>query len=187
VLGNVCRSAAVLAAEGQSLEQSQQHQQHWRCPSDPRPTAPAAEARQHADQECCAAHQEQRHHERVLAADPVSQVSEDHRPERPDDKPDRERRQGAEQCRGARALGKEHIRERHGQAAEDVEVVPLDQRAGAGRRDHLSKVASALDLLHAISRRGPSAAAACSLMEINRRQERFAPVPRVRPLRTAAI
>ena len=78
VLGDVDRGAAVLAAEGQALEQPQDHQDGRREDADLRV------GRQKADQGGRAAHDRDGQQEGVLAADDVADAAEDHRAERSD-------------------------------------------------------------------------------------------------------
>src|SRR5437016_4608526 len=82
------------------------------------------------------AHAGQRDDEGILPAHLIAEPAEEERPERPDQEADREDRHGAEEGRDRVALLEELDREDRGQAAEDVEIVPLDDVAnGCGNDD----------------------------------------------------
>jgi hypothetical protein len=129
VLGDVHRRAAVLAAEGQALEEAEHEEDRRREDADRRIR------RQHADEERRQAHDGERDEERVLASDQIADAPEDDGPERPHDEARGEQRPRLDQ-RPRRIPGREHQRGHdHGQTSEDVEVVPLDHRAEAGGKD----------------------------------------------------
>src|SRR2546425_255446 len=82
------------------------------------------------------AHTSQRDDEGVLPAHLVAEPAEEERPQRAYQEADREDRHGAEEGRHRVALLEKLDREDRGQAAEDVEVVPLDDVAdGCGDDD----------------------------------------------------
>src|SRR2546423_989701 len=95
-------------------------------------------ARQEADGGGARPHDHQGDQEGVLPADEVADAAEEDRPEGPDDEADGERRQVQQQRDGLAGRGRvEPGRQRGGQRAEDVEVVPLDDRARRCGQDHL--------------------------------------------------
>src|SRR5665213_2048358 len=77
VLGDVGRGTAILAAQGQALQEAQGDQQ------DRRQHADRIVAWQAADQERRAAHQAERQHEGEFASDQIAQPAEEDRAERP--------------------------------------------------------------------------------------------------------
>jgi hypothetical protein len=137
VLGHVDRGAAVLAAEREPLEDPD-HQQRRR-----REHADRGVGRQHPDQRGRGAHDDQRHQERIFAADEVADAAEEQRTERPHDEADRERRQVGNQRERLVAARIEKRGDHARQAAEDVEVVPLDHRPDRRRGDDLPDLAVA--------------------------------------------
>src|SRR5207245_9857057 len=76
-------------------------------------------------------HPGQRDDESVLATGLVAEPAKEERPQRSDEKADREDRHRAEEGRDGMTLLEELDRQDRGQAAEDVEVVPLDDVADA--------------------------------------------------------
>jgi len=93
--------------------------------------------RQQADREGGDAHQQQRHHEDVLAAEPVAIVAEDHPAQWPCDKAHgvrREGQQGADQRLEARE--EELIEHQRRSGAVNEEVVPLQRSADQARNNH---------------------------------------------------
>ena len=89
-------------------------------------------------------HHQQRGHQRRLAPDSITEVPEQHRPDRPGHERQTERRQRREQCGGWTAPGKEQLREhRHRSGGVDVEVVELDR--GADHRCHRDAAARDVD------------------------------------------
>ena len=76
MLGDVRRGAAVLAAEGETLQEAQEDEKRGGEPAD------ALERREESDGRRRAAHDGDRHEERVLAADEVADAAEDEGAER---------------------------------------------------------------------------------------------------------
>ena len=111
-----------------------------------RGVADRLERRQHADQRGGAAHDDQRHEERVLPPDQVADATEEQRPERADDEPDREGHQVDDQREQVVARRVKQRRDDRGERPEDVEVVPLDHRPRGGGGDHLPDAVVVLDL-----------------------------------------
>ena len=87
----------------------------------------------------------------MLAADEIAQVAEDERPERADAEAGAERRKARQKGRGLVPFGKEQPAEEHGQAAVEIEVVPLEEGFRARRRRSRGEAAAC--------RRGASRAA----------------------------
>src|SRR2546425_107501 len=85
-------------------------------------------------------HTGQRDDEGVLPADLVAEPAEDERPQWSDEEADREDRHRAEEGRHRVALLEELDGQDRGQAAEDVEVVPLDDVADGCRDDDPAKL-----------------------------------------------
>ena len=77
----------------------------------------------------CAAHDEQRHEKGALPPDEVADAAEKERAERADDEAHGKCRQVGDERQRVVARRVEERRNRRGQAAEDVEVVPLDHGA----------------------------------------------------------
>src|SRR5581483_7553125 len=122
----------VLTAERQALQDPQEEQDD-RCGH-----MDHVVARQEADGRRARTHDQQRDEEGVLPADEVADASEEDGSERPDDETDGEGRQVQQQRDGLTGRGRvEPRRQRRGQRAEDVEVVPLDDRARRCGHDHL--------------------------------------------------
>jgi hypothetical protein len=82
VLSGHQHRAAPLTAQGEALHQTQQHQDH----RSPQPQG--CERGKQADQERGDTHQGQRQHQHRLAADPVSEVAENHPADRSGEKPE---------------------------------------------------------------------------------------------------
>src|SRR5262249_38994762 len=78
--------------------------------------------------------------EGVLAADLVTEPAEEERPQRPDKEAHREDGHRAEEGRDRVAFLEELDGEDRGQAAEDVEVVPLDDVADGCRNDDAAEL-----------------------------------------------
>jgi hypothetical protein len=123
MLGDVGCRAAVLAAEREALQQPQRDEQHRRSPADRRVR------RQQADEECRAAHHDDRDQERVLAADEIADPAEDDRAERPDQEARCVRRERRKQRCGLVTLREEQRREERRERRVQVEVVPLEYGA----------------------------------------------------------
>src|SRR5690606_20490603 len=94
-------------------------------------------ARQQADREGRAAHDEHRHEEGVLAPDEIADPAEHDRPERSHREPGGERGEREDEPRGLVDPGEELRRDDRGEQAVEVEVVPLEHRAERRRRDDL--------------------------------------------------
>ena len=122
--------AAPLPAEAEALQEPQGDQQ------DRRPDPDHGVRRQQADRERGDAHQQQRDHQDVLAAELVAVVPEDHAAERPGDEPDRVRREGQQRADQRVEAREEQLVEdqRRGRAV-DEEVVPLQRGADQARDD----------------------------------------------------
>src|SRR6185436_20896046 len=86
-------------------------------------------------------HAAQRDEERVLPSDQIADAPEHERAERPDEEPDREERDRAEQRGNWMASLKELDRKDGCQAAEHVEVVPLDDVTDRRGGDHAAQLA----------------------------------------------
>jgi hypothetical protein len=129
VLGHVGRRAAVLAAQGQALDQAHDHQ------GDRRGDADAGVAGQQADHEGRQAHQQHGDQEGVLAAPQVAQPAEHQGPERPHREAGGEGQQGENIAGGLVDPREEMLGDIGGQRAVEVEVVPLEHRADRGGSD----------------------------------------------------
>src|SRR5687767_389649 len=126
MLGDVDRRAAVLAAESEALRESKNHE-------DERSEDPyLLIRRQDADHERRATHDQQRDEERVLPADEISDAAEDDRAERTHGETSRKCAEGVKEAGGRVVLRKEESRHDCRETSENVEVVPLDHRAGGG-------------------------------------------------------
>ncbi len=134
VLGDISGRAAVLPAEGEALEQPQQHQDHWRREPDRRVRG------EDADHEGRDPHDDDRDQEGVLAADEVTEAAEDERAEGPD----RESRREGEECEDERRsrvhAGEELPADDRREGTVEVEVVPLEHRAEGRREDHTTDI-----------------------------------------------
>ena len=111
VLGDVCRRAAVFAAERQALQEAQRHQQNGRRPADARHLTDerqslGPEGRQQADSKGCQTHDKDGDEEGVLASHQIADASENHRPEGANEKAGRIGREGRKQGGGIVAWGK---------------------------------------------------------------------------------
>ncbi|EMP74704.1 ribonuclease E [Burkholderia pseudomallei MSHR1043] len=129
--------AAPLAAHRDALHDAQQHEQHGREQAD------AFVGRQQTDADRRRAHQRERRHQRLLAADPVAEMAEEEPAERAREEADRERRERRHRARERIVRREEQLAEdERGRVRVDVEVVPLDHRAderGAGRAARLAR------------------------------------------------
>ena len=99
VLGGQQGRAAPFAAEGKALGEAHDHQQ-GRGPECPARNEGGGQA---ADQEGGNAHGQQRGHQGALAAELVTEVAKDDRPQRPGDESDAEDCEGAQQLRWFRS------------------------------------------------------------------------------------
>ena len=129
VLGDVGGGAAVLAAEGQALQQTQADEQDRREPTD------ALVGRQKADGGGGEAHDQDGDQEGVLAADHVAEAAEDQRAERPHQEAGGVGGEGGQQGGGVVALGKEQRGEERRQGGVQIKVVPLEHGAQRGGED----------------------------------------------------
>ncbi len=120
MLGDVDRGAAILAAEGETLDQSQRDQNH-RCGD-----APGRVARQQADEESADAHQGHGDQEGVFASDHVAETAEDQRAERADRETRSESKQREDEADIGRHVGKEVFGQKRSERSVDVEIVPLE-------------------------------------------------------------
>jgi hypothetical protein len=123
--------AAPLAADRDALRDTQQHQQD-RCPG-----AGARIGRQEADADRADAHDRERRHQRLLAADAVAEMPEHQAAERSREKADREGAERGQRGEKRVAAGKKQLAEdQRGRGGVDIKVVPLDGGAderGGGR------------------------------------------------------
>ena len=121
--------AGLLAGGGQALAEPCQHQQGRSPPAD------GLEVRQAADDEGRGAHQQQREHEDLPPAHPVTEVAEDDGADRAGHVGEAEGGEGHDRRVGV-GVGEEDVREdQRGRGTEDEEVVVLDgaaQEAGEG-------------------------------------------------------
>ena len=129
MLGNVRRGAAVLAAEGEALQEAEEDEERRSKPAD------RFEGRKEADEGRRAAHDRDRHEERVLTADEVADPPEDEGAERTDEESRRVRDERREEGGRGVAFGEEESREERGQRGVQVKVVPLEDRADRRRDD----------------------------------------------------
>jgi hypothetical protein len=148
MLGHVGCGTAVLAAEGQSLHQPQQHQDQRGREADRRV------GRQEADQDRRDTHEDDRDQEGVLPADKVTDPAEDDCAERTDQEAGRVGAEGAEQGRGLVARWEEQAGEERGQDRVQVEVVPFEDGADGRRDDDSSFLGLADDVLAVACRSG---------------------------------
>src|SRR5262245_29161991 len=130
MLGDIGNRAAVLTAEAKALDQAEDEEDEGRRESD------RGVGGNHADEGRPHAHAGQRDDEGILPAHLVAEPAEEECPEGPDQEADREDRHGAEEGRYRVALLEKLDRKDRGQAAEDVEIIPLDDVAdGCGNDD----------------------------------------------------
>ena len=88
--------------------------------------------------------------ERILAADAVAHPSEQECPQRTDQESGGEQRNRAQQSRNRMGLFKELDRQDRGQAAEDIEVIPLDDVSHGCGDDHAPEVLRNLRASHIV-------------------------------------
>jgi len=132
VLGNVGRGTAILAAQGQALDEATGDEQHRRGDADRGIT------RQQADQECRDAHQGHGDQEGVFAADQVAQAAEEQRAERTDREAGGETQQGEDEAGRRIDAGEEVGADVRGKRTREVEVVPFEDGADGRSDDDLS-------------------------------------------------
>ena len=131
MLRHVRRGAAVLAAEGKALDQSQRHEQDRREPAD------GLELGQEADQEGGPAHEQDGHEEGVLAADEVADPPEDQGAEGAHQEAGGIRGERRKQCGRRVPRREEQRREERRERGVQVEVVPFEHGAQRGSEDDL--------------------------------------------------
>src|SRR5215475_4622078 len=131
MLGDVDRGAAILAADGQSLQHPQGDQNNRREPSGGRV------GRRQANPGCRPTHHNQRRQKGMFAADQVADPTEEERAEGPDEEADREGRQVGQVSEGGISRRVELQGQDGGEAAENEDVVPLDYRSYRRRQDDL--------------------------------------------------
>jgi hypothetical protein len=129
VLGDVGRRAAVLATEGQALEQAQADEDDRRRDPD------RCVGGQEADDERRHAHDHDRDQEGVLAADHVAQAAEDERAEGTDQEAGREGHQRGDERRRRVEAREELLGDDRRERAVEIEVVPLEDRSETGSED----------------------------------------------------
>ena len=134
VLGHIGDGAAILAAEAQPLNHPQAEQDDGGGHPD------LVEGRDQADRAGAERHAGQRDEEGVFAADPIAHPAEHEGAQRTNQEAGGEQRDGAQQRRDRMRLFEEFHRQDRGEAAENVEVVPLDDVAARRGGDHASKV-----------------------------------------------
>ena len=131
MLGHIRGGPAVLAAQRQTLRQTQRDQNHGRGKSDGR------RIRQQADDKGGETHDQDRHQEGVFAADNVADAPKDDGAERAHQKPGGEREQ-REDVAGRWRIGGEELRaDDRGERSVEIEVVPFEN--GTERRGENDK------------------------------------------------
>jgi hypothetical protein len=141
MLGHVRRRAAVLAAERETLQQSQEDEDHGRRDADPRITG------QDADDERRHAHDEDGDEEGVFAADEIAEPTEHQRAERPHREAGGEGEQREDEPRRRVHAREELLGDDRRERAVQVEVVPLEHRTQRRGEDHAAHVGGAELLL----------------------------------------
>src|SRR5581483_10948595 len=102
--------------------------------------------RQQPDPDRRQSHRQQRGNQRRLAADPIPEVAEQRRADRPGEEGDRERRQRRERRRGRVGGREEQTREdEHRRRRVDVEIEELDGGTNQAREQHLRRAVDAPD------------------------------------------
>ena len=96
--------------------------------------------RNQPDRSGAQSHAAERNQERIFAADAIAHPAKQEGPQRTDQETGGEQRDGAEQRRDGVALFEEFDRQDRGQAAEDIEIIPLDDVSPRCRDDHASEV-----------------------------------------------
>jgi hypothetical protein len=135
VFGDVGGRAAILAAQRETLEQPQAHEQDRGQPADGRKRG------QQADAEGRAAHHHDGDEEGVFAADEVTDAAEDERAERAHQEAGGVGRKRRQQRRGVISGWKEQRGEEGCQRGVEIEVVPFEYGAERGGEDHSAFVA----------------------------------------------
>src|SRR5262249_34307966 len=134
VLGDVGNGPAIFTAEAETLDEPEQEQDDRSQQTD------RCVRRDEPDEGRRETHAAQRDEERVLPADLVTEPAEQEGAQRSDQEADRENRHRAEECRDRMAFLEELDGEDRSQAAEDVEVVPLDDVTHCGRDDDAAQL-----------------------------------------------
>src|ERR1041385_2860369 len=134
MLGDVNSSAAILTTKRESLQHTDDQQNDRRGESD------GMKRRQETDRGSRAAHDQQRHEKRIFASHEITDASEEERTKRTDDKTDSKRREISDERECVVAVRIEERRDYYCEAAEDVEVVPLDHGTDCGRGDYLPRI-----------------------------------------------
>ena len=104
--------------------------------SDRRHDAPRGEAGDHADEERAETHQRHGDEEGVFAADHVAEPAEDQRAEWADGEAGGERKQREDEADIRRHVGEKVFRQERAERAVDVKVVPFEDGAQRGGKDH---------------------------------------------------
>ena len=133
VFGQEAGTTVVLAARREALNAAQKHQQHGRRGSN------RAVARHQADAERGQGHQDDHDRKHSLAADPVTEWTEEESAEWTHEERDREDRERAQQACGAVGRREELLGDVGGEESVDGEVVSLDGVADAGHDDRLAE------------------------------------------------
>src|SRR5256886_9716427 len=120
MLGDVSDRAPILAAQAQPLDHPQGEEEEGGGQSD------RFVGRYQSDASRADAHASQGDEEGVLAAYPIAQPPEEECAQRTNQESGREQRDRGEQGRDRVGLFKELDRQNRSEAAEDIEVVPLD-------------------------------------------------------------
>ena len=132
VLGDVGGGAAVFAAQGQTLEQAQHHQ------DDGCGHADAGVGGQQADAEGGDAHEDDSGEKGVLAADHVAEAAEHQGAEGPHHEAGGKGQQGEDEGGGVVDAGEELLADHRRQGAIEKEVVPLEDGSQGRGEDHLA-------------------------------------------------
>src|SRR5262245_32479825 len=134
VLGNVSNGAAVFTAKAEALDHAQT-EQNKRCSQ-----TDLIEGRDQTDAAGADAHAGQRQQEGILATDAVAHPAEEEGAKRADEEARGKQRDSAEQRRDRMRFFEELDRQDRSQAAENIEVIPLDNVADRRSDDHCTKV-----------------------------------------------
>ena len=136
VLDRDQRRAAPFAAEADALHDPQARRERTAR------TRPPSRSPAGADQRRRHAHRQHGRDQRRLASDPVAEMAEQERPERPGEEGDAERHIGVEGLGLGSGFREEHRPEHERRrSAEDIEIVKLDRRADQARERDLADAA----------------------------------------------
>src|SRR5215212_1379053 len=124
MLGDIHSSSSVFTTKPKTLQEPKKHQDYRRRNSN------RAIAGKKSNGCCRSTHDQQCYEERKLSSDEIADAPEYKSPRGPDGKPDSECRESFQEIRGRISFGVELRRDDCRETAEDVEVVPLDHRAG---------------------------------------------------------